>query len=158
LARSRLLWLAGIGLLPDLDLLIGRHSMESHSVGAAMLAGALAAWLRCPVARSRSRIFLAVCLAWVSHPLLDALGADSSPPYGVMLLWPFSSEHVMAGPVFDAISRRWWLPGFVSGNLAAMTKEVLILGPLALAYWAWNSRQLSAAQRPGVTSDGGQPR
>ena len=46
--------------------------------------------------------------------LFDWLGSDDFPPLGVMALWPFSSDFLFANAyVFDAISRRYWLPGFV---------------------------------------------
>ena len=66
--------LVAAGVAPDLDLLIGRHSAESHSMGAAMIAGTVAAWRRWPVAQTRLRIWLAVFAAWLSHPIMDALG------------------------------------------------------------------------------------
>jgi len=137
---GRSLWIAAFGLAADLDLLIGRHSMETHSFGAALLAGALAALLRWPLASTRVRIFLTAVLAWSTHPILDALGADTSPPFGVMMFWPLSGEHVMFGEVFLPISRRWWLPGFVAGNLAAAVREVAVLGPAALLTWIFAQR------------------
>lgn len=132
---SRSLWIAAFGLAPDLDLLVGRHSMETHSVGAAMLAGLVAACFRWPLASTRWRIFLTACLAWMTHPLLDALGADTSPPLGVMMFWPFSRDHVMLGAVFMPISRRWWVEGFFVGNLLAAVREVAILAPVAIVSW-----------------------
>jgi hypothetical protein len=99
--------LAGIGIAPDLDLLWGRHSMETHSIGAAAIVASIAAWQRWPVAScpsgSPSR--------WrdVSpHP--DAMGGHVVP-IGVMLLWPFSGAHQTAGSVY-AISRRYWRDDF----------------------------------------------
>jgi inner membrane protein len=136
----RTLWIAAFGLAADLDLLIGRHSMETHSVGAALLAGGVAAALRWPLAATRGRIFLTATLVWCTHPLLDALGADTSEPFGVMMLWPISNEHVMFDTVFAPISRRWWLPGFVVNNVVAAAREVLILGPLALGSWLMTRR------------------
>ena len=141
----RVAWLAAAGMAPDLDLLVGRHSMETHSVGAALIAGALAAWWRVPVARTRAGIFMAVALAWLSHPLLDMLGADTSEPIGVMLFWPFSTGHVAWVSVFDPISRRYWLPGFVERTVLAVGRELLILGPAVLAGW-WVTRRRQAAQ------------
>ena len=124
--------LAAVTLAPDLDLLIGRHSAETHSVGAAVIVAATAALMRWPVARERWRIGLAVLLAWISHPLLDSLGQDSSPPYGVMAFWPVSHEYVRAPfDLFMPIWRRYWEPGFLSHNLLAALRELLILGPLA---------------------------
>ena len=124
---------AAVGLAPDLDLLVGSHSTYTHSVGAVATVF-VAAWA---VSR-RPRVAAAVAAAWASHLLLDWLGSDTSPPLGIMALWPFSREHYLSSLyVFDAISRRYWLvEQFVWGNLTAALKEVLILGPLAsISYW-----------------------
>ena len=119
-----------IGVAPDLDLLVGTHSTYTHSVGAVAvwsLSRALAA------SQAPARGGRAIAAAWASHLLLDWLGSDTSPPIGIMALWPFSREHYQSSfYVFDAISRRYWLPEqFVWGNLKAALREVLILGPLA---------------------------
>lgn len=125
--------LAAIGIIPDLDLLIGRHSAESHSIGIAAFVASLAALARIPVAGGRARIWLAIFLAWMTHPLLDAFTADSSVPVGIMIWWPLSSAHYHSGIViFDSIYRRWWLPGFLAHNLVAALKELVILGPVML--------------------------
>lgn len=123
--------LVAIGIAPDLDLLIGRHSMETHSIGAAAIVATLAAWQRWPVASSRVAIWVAVALAWMSHPLLDALGSDTSAPYGVMAFWPFSTEHVRTGwDLFGPISRRYWRDDFWSINASSVLREVLVLAPI----------------------------
>lgn len=120
-----------IGVAPDLDLLWGRHNMETHSIGAAALVASVAAWQRWPVAASRTTIWIAVAMAWMSHPILDAMGSDTSVPIGVMALWPFSSTHVQTTwEVFGAISRRYWRDDFMSINGSSMLREVLILGPV----------------------------
>jgi len=125
--------LVAVGVAPDLDLFIGRHSMETHSVGAAVIVATLAAWQRWPVAASRTRIWLAVAAAWMSHPLLDALGSDTSPPIGVMAFWPFSTVHVQTSwHVFGAISRRYWRDDFWSLNLASISHELIVLVPILL--------------------------
>jgi len=137
--------LAAVAIAPDLDLLIGRHSGETHSLGAALVVGTLAAWMRWPVARERWRIGLAVFLAWASHPLLDAFGQDTSAPYGVMAFWPISREHVASSiGWFLPIYRRWWLPGFVAHNLTAALWEIVILVPVTAAVW-WIRRPVRAA-------------
>lgn len=136
-AARRALWaqtltLAVIGIAPDLDLLVGRHSAETHSLGAAVLVACVAAWWRWPVARDRWRIWMIVFLAWASHPLLDMLAPDSVPPYGVMFFWPLSHAYYISGlHVFDAISRTWWVPGFLTHDLWAIVREAAILGPVA---------------------------
>ncbi len=94
-----------IGLLPDLDLLVGAHSQYTHSVGAVAVVLAVA-WL---ATRGRSfRLALAIALAYASHPLLDWLGQDGTPPYGVMLLWPFDPGFHHSGlDLFTGISRQY---------------------------------------------------
>ena len=130
---------AAIGIAPDLDLLLGRHRLESHSIGMAAVAGALAALAGPRFAGSRLRTGLAVAAAWFSHAVLDYLGADTSHPYGVMIWWPFSSTFHYAGwTLLMPISRRWWLPGTVTHNLYAAVREIIVLGPLA-AIAAWIS-------------------
>ncbi len=125
------------GVLPDLDFLWGRHNMETHSLGAAVAAGVVA-WLW---RRGHGRFALNVSLAWASHVLFDWLGSDDTAPLGVMALWPVTSAFYFAHAyVFEAISRRYWLDGFLPHNLWAVTTEVLMLGPLlAVAAW-WRAR------------------
>jgi membrane-bound metal-dependent hydrolase YbcI (DUF457 family) len=128
--------LAAIGVVPDLDLLIGRHSAETHSIGAAAIAASIAALARLPVASTRTRIWLAVFLAWMTHPLLDAFTGDSSVPLGIMIAWPFSPAHHHSGiMLFDSIYRRYWLPGFFEHNAMAALKELMIVGPSAGLIW-----------------------
>ena len=129
-----------LGLLacvPDIDFLWGRHNYETHSLGAAVAAGfVVLAWTR-----GRGwRLALAVAAAWSSHVLLDWLGSDDSPPIGVMALWPISTEFYFADAwVFDAISRRPWRDDFISQNVIAIAKEILLLAPPAAAL-AWLRR------------------
>jgi membrane-bound metal-dependent hydrolase YbcI (DUF457 family) len=128
-------------VLPDLDFLWGRHNMETHSLGAAVLAG-LAVLLG---TRGRAvRLAVVVALAWASHVLFDWLGSDTTPPIGVMALWPVSREYYFAHAyVFEAISRRTQLPNFWSHNLYAVAREAVMLAPVAGAAWAlrWRKRR-----------------
>lgn len=120
--------LAVVASVPDLDLLIHSHRGESHSVGAALIAGA-AAW----VITRRPAWGTAVTLAWGSHVLLDWLSNDTRPPLGVMALWPFTREYYKASlEIFPPVSRRYWESRFWIYNLRAVVAEILILGPLAL--------------------------
>ncbi len=139
---------AAIGMAPDLDLLAGAHSTYTHSVGAvgAVFVAALG------ISR-QPRVAAAIAAAWGSHLLLDWLGSDTVPPIGIMALWPFTREHYQSSLfVFDAISRRYWLPDqFVWGNLKAAATEGLILGPVAaISYWR-------TYRRPGPISGPGAP-
>jgi membrane-bound metal-dependent hydrolase YbcI (DUF457 family) len=130
-----LLWPTAAAVLPDLDFLWGRHSMETHSLAAAASAGLVVlAWTR---GRGR-RLAVMVALAWASHVLFDWLGSDDTPPLGVMALWPFTSDFYFAHAyVFEAISRRTWLPNFWSHNLRAVAQEIAMLGPAAVFAWWW---------------------
>jgi len=125
-------------MAPDLDFLWGRHNMETHSLGAAVLAGLVVlAWTR----GRAPRLALAVTLAWASHVLFDWLGSDATPPLGVMALWPVTSEFYFAyAYVFEAISRRTHLPNFWPHNLWAVAKEVLMLAPVVVGMWALRRR------------------
>lgn len=135
--------LIAIGAAPDLDLLWGRHSRETHSVGAAIIVASLAAWQRWPVASTRWRIWFAVCAAWLTHPLLDALARDTSVPLGIMAFWPWSQEHYQTGlSVFGPISRRYWLDTFWPTNLTSIAREVVILAPIVAVVW-WRRRKSS---------------
>jgi hypothetical protein len=129
LGRNAFTLVALAAVLPDLDFLWGRHNMETHSLGAAVLAGL--ATLAYTAGRN-PRLALAVTLAWSTHVLFDWLGSDDTPPLGVMALWPLNSTFFFADAfVFEAISRRYWLPNFVSHNLFAVGKEIVMLAPLA---------------------------
>jgi membrane-bound metal-dependent hydrolase YbcI (DUF457 family) len=123
--------------LPDLDFLWGRHNMETHSVGFAVLIGvAVLAWSR------SARLGVACALAVMSHVLFDWLGSDDRPPLGVMAFWPLSREFYFADAfVFEAISRRYWLPNFVMHNLLAVARELAILAPVAAALWWTRGRR-----------------
>jgi len=132
--------LVAIGLAPDLDLLWGRHSRETHSVGAALIVATVAAWQRWPVASTRTRIWLAVCAAWLTHPLLDAMSSDTSIPVGIMAFWPLSTEFYSTGwDTFGPISRRYWLDNFWAINLTSIGRELVLLGPVSASVWWWKS-------------------
>lgn len=137
--RSAVLLPAIAAVLPDADFLWARHNMETHSLAAALVAGlAVLAWTR----GRTPHLALAVALAWASHVLFDWLGSDTTPPLGVMALWPFSSDFYFAHAfVFDAISRRTQQPDFWSHNLWAVGREVAMLAPVAGAAWWLKARE-----------------
>jgi membrane-bound metal-dependent hydrolase YbcI (DUF457 family) len=133
---------AGVATLPDLDLLVGLHSRYTHSIGAALVVFAAAfvvlsrsGWR---TLRLQAHAALAIGLSYASHVLLDWLGADSTPPFGIMALWPFSDAfYVSPVPIFLGISRRYWLAAAWKQNAASLLREVIILVPLAvLAVWS----------------------
>lgn len=147
-ARYRMLGLGvalgviAAGVAPDLDLLMGRHSQETHSAGAAVLAG-IVAWvvLKWKGSRRAGALAFAIAVAVGSHAFLDWLGSDSSAPIGIMALWPFSREYYESNAhVFMAVSRRYWLDEFWAYNLRVLARELLILGLPALAAEWWLRR------------------
>jgi hypothetical protein len=92
-------------------------------------------------ATRRRDLAVACALAWLSHVLFDWLGSDDFPPIGVMALWPFSNEFYFAYAfVFDAISRRYALPGFWWHNLRAVMKEIALLAPPTVLVLWWRAR------------------
>jgi inner membrane protein len=123
-------WFAAIGAAPDFDLLFGTHSTYTHSVGAvALTALVVYAWGR----GTRPRHALACAGAVASHILLDWLGSDTTPPIGIMALWPFTHEYYQSPFfVFMAITRRWWLPQFYTWNVVAALREIVILAPITI--------------------------
>jgi hypothetical protein len=152
---AAVLTVAVAGALPDIDFLWGRHNAETHSLGAAVLAGlavlAWARWANLKVCPHPYRLALAVSLAWASHLLFDWLGSDDTPPLGVMALWPLNSTYYFAHAyVFEAISRRYWLSNFWSHNLYAVAKEILILGPVFVAIRAFRLRARRRFHHPGT--------
>lgn len=141
-ASRRALLFATLACLPDLDLLVGAHTMYTHSVGAVFLV-TLLAW----ASGSRWSLVAACTLAYATHPFLDWLGRDASPPLGIMALWPFGSDYFMAPqPIITPVSRRYWLPGFWSHNLRVVSTEILVFGSIAAAaYWfRWRRRSVQA--------------
>jgi inner membrane protein len=120
---------AAIGMVPDVDLLVGLHSMYTHSVAAVAVAAALA-WLARPERGARWALACAASLA--SHVVLDWLGTDTVSPIGVMALWPFSLDFYQSPlQVFPAVSRRFGQWSFVVQNAKAALFEIVVLGPIA---------------------------
>jgi inner membrane protein len=141
----------------DLDLLVGLHSRQSHSIGAAALVFA-ASWL---VLRGRpaagAATALALSLSYASHILLDFFGSDTTPPLGIMALWPFSSDFYLS-PValFMGISRRYWLAAAWAQNARSVAHELLVMLPLAgLACWLrWRFVGVARDSGPAKTAGG----
>jgi hypothetical protein len=128
----------------DIDLMFGSHSGPTHGVGAAVIAGVVTVLVvsavRWPITTRTTvgvgRLGLAVMAAYATHTLLDWLGTDSSPPIGIMALWPLSREyHESAVHLFMAISRRYWLAEFWRHNVYALARELVILVPTAAIVW-----------------------
>ena len=141
---------AAAGMAADLDLLVGAHSGPTHGLGAALIVGAVTwLFLRRSGRRPAWRPSCAVAAAYASHTLLDWLGTDSSPPIGIMALWPFRRGYYESPwHVFMAISRRYWLPEFWTANIHALGRELVILVPIALVTVMLRRRPGAAARAP----------
>jgi inner membrane protein len=131
---------------PDLDLLFHAHSTYTHSIGAALLVGVAALVL---TRQGRWLTACAAAAAVATHGLLDWLGSDTTPPIGIMALWPWSTDFYQSSlHVFGAVSRRYWQREFYTANAWALLRELVILVPIAAAaYWfaARRRRFVSAA-------------
>lgn len=92
-----------LAVSPDLDFLPGLlqgqpalyHQGISHSLGCAIFVSVLAALLygKGRAAASLGGLFF---LAYGSHLVMDMLGPDSRPPYGIPLFWPVSDQYYIA--------------------------------------------------------------
>jgi inner membrane protein len=125
--RKALLVGAALGTLPDFDVLIDygdavsnmtMHRGFSHSLfvlsGVALLLWAsLRAWWR-PVSEAPVRWLLAIVLALVTHPLLDAFTV-----YGTQLLWPLATLPPVVGGSMFIIDPLYTLPLLIAVAVAS---------------------------------------
>jgi inner membrane protein len=132
-------------LAPDLDLAFrfvdGRnhHGQETHSLGVAAIAAGSAFALALLLRYQRALVLaVAVGLAWSSHVLLDYLNVDTSPPIGILALWPFSGAYFkIPWPIFLDVGRTLDL-GTMRHNALAAAWECVVLLPVLV--WAWRFR------------------
>ena len=126
-----------IGAVPDLDLVFHIHRTFTHSAGAVIFVGLFAAALAANAERPIARVALMCAGAYATHLLLDWLAADTSSPYGIQVMWPFSDGWYISGwNVFRQTARRHVLTASVVGaNLRAVVQEIAILGPLLVGLW-----------------------
>ena len=128
-------------IAPDLDFALvpfglAVHQGASHSIGAAVLAGAvvvvIAALLRWP---RPPALGLAALLGWSSHVVLDLLNLDTHPPIGLMALWPFTEGYYkVPWPIFMDIGRTLdWKT--VRHDALALAWEAALLCPLLVVTW-----------------------
>jgi membrane-bound metal-dependent hydrolase YbcI (DUF457 family) len=135
--------------LPDIDFgisyLLGRnvHHHFTHGVGCAALFAAAALVVSRALARSRpGRDALILAVAYLSHLGLDLFSRDTAPPYGLQLLWPFTDAFYIS-PIllFDDVWRGTLAKLFGMHNWLAVSREILIVGPLTALVWVWWRRR-----------------
>ena len=121
---------------PDLDLLFrGYHRSFTHSLTAVLIVWIIAAGVTGQVQRWRTAIICAC--AYASHLLLDWLGADTLPPLGLQVFWPFVRDYFVSGlNVFAETERRqpFSEPTLVK-NVWAVAREIAIMAPIAAGLW-----------------------
>ncbi len=137
----------------DFDLLAGLltgnteafHRTISHSfLGTGIVALVFAACLWAKDQTNIPRLYLMIILALTSQLLIDWISYDDSVPRGIPLLWPWSPEHYMSNaPLFLHVRRDHLLTmPVILHNLKAVSREMLILGPVALlACWVAGIRR-----------------
>jgi membrane-bound metal-dependent hydrolase YbcI (DUF457 family) len=137
-------WLLPLGAmlaaLPDADLLFPvAHRGATHSVTAAALVFIIAAAVTGWVTGRVSWRIAALCgLAYASHLPLDWLSADTYPPRGIQMLWPFSDTWFISElDLFPRIERRqpFSIPTMTANAWAAVV-EIVVMAPVlaAIAY------------------------
>jgi len=130
-------------VLPDADFLLGWHSRYTHSIGAALAVVVIARY----ASRVASwRMAVAIGAAYSSHVILDWLGTDTTPPIGIMALWPVTTDYYQSDLYWFPAIWRTYQAGFWVHNIAAAVWETLVLGPIAAAAWWWT--------QSGPTEDG----
>ena len=130
LADRRVVVFGLLGVLPDIDFLFGVHSTYTHSVGAIVVVGLLGGFTGL---QAGVRVRVAAAAAYGSHVVLDWLGSDAVAPIGVMALWPLSSEFFLSDRFwFMSVCREYWLTQCWWHNTWGLTRELLVLGPVAL--------------------------
>ncbi len=164
LDRTLTLTAASLAMLPDVDLLgrlfggpfAGAHRTVTHSIGAVIVVTIIAAVVTAKVTRrNRARIVAVCAAAYASHLVLDWLGVDTTFPYGLQALWPFSDRFYISGwDIFGPTARigLFTAPTMLV-NLKAVVQETAILGPIVLLLWLVRTgRVASTSKSPGPTS------
>ena len=113
------------------------HHYFTHSLGFASLFS-LGTYVAARLAKrpEPGRDTLLVAIAYLTHMGLDLFSRDTSRPYGMELLWPFSERFVIAPlPLFDDIHRGTLAKLLSLHNWLAVGREILIVGPVAFLAW-----------------------
>jgi membrane-bound metal-dependent hydrolase YbcI (DUF457 family) len=149
-------WLARIGgpstiacamlaAAPDLDVLVGQHRSVTHSLTSAVVVAVIVAMVAARIRRPIARLSLLCGGAWGSHLLLDWLGTDNYPPFGIQLLWPFSHRWFISGLNLFTQTRHEYVftVEALRVNAGAIAFETLVLGPIVALLWLVREKALA---------------
>jgi len=165
---AALAWLCAFAAIaPDLDFLpgalLGRpalyHQGASHSLVAATGFSLLLAVGYVRGRRGLAAAWVPLLLAYLSHLVLDLVGPDHRPPFGIPLFWPFSDATFLSPVTLLAgfhhagstgASVREWLAGvFEVRNLLALGTEIAIFAPPVILVELWTRRRAASQTVPG---------
>jgi len=142
----------GAAVAPDLDFAwklidgVNHHQAQGHSIGVGLGLAVAVTLAAAAVQVPRPwGLGLAALGGWSSHLLLDLLNVDTSPPMGLMALWPFTDRYFKSPwPVFLDIGRtlNWRTVRHVT---VATAWELAILCPLLVTAWRARARQRAGA-------------
>ena len=134
--------------MPDLDILPGLvlgdprafHHQGTHSIVAAAGFGILISLLSGMWSSARLKWGIWAAGIYASHVLLDLLGDDLIPPFGVQLLWPFSEEYFISPvTIFRSVYFGHSIPLTQTlssvKNLFAALQEILLISPFVALSW-----------------------
>src|SRR5205809_6237507 len=121
-----------LAAIPDLDLLVHFHRTVTHSIGAVMFVGMVAAIIAMRSRRPIVRVALMCAGAYATHLVLDWVAADSLPPYGIQAFWPFSNAWVISGwDLFRQTERRHFLSAAtILINMRSVGHDIAMLAPV----------------------------
>ena len=151
-SRRRAAVTVGAALAPDLDFAwqlldgVNHHQAQGHSIGIGIVVAAAVTLVAAAGRAPRPwALGLAALAGWTSHVLLDLLNVDTSPPIGLMALWPFSAGYFKSPwSLFLDIGRTLnWRT--VRHDAVAIVWEVGVLCPVVIATWRVRARRRAGA-------------
>ncbi len=150
-----------VAVLPDFDFLFGIIEGEPnryhHGLSHSLAVGLVVSIVLAAVFSSENRFWMITCLlffVYAGHLVLDLLSSDSSHPYGLQLLWPFSSEYLISPKkIFLDIRRENSSTEFVQSllsnahNYRAVLWEAVLLAPPLVALRILANRRVGGEWR-----------
>ncbi len=154
-----------LAMAPDLDFLPGLlvglpvlyHQGISHSLAFALAVSCIVtmlcrSWLQGHFLGNWMTLFA----AYTSHLLIDLLGPDRRPPFGIPLFWPVLDEHYLSS--FQLLlgashakstltGTSGWLAGILQfRNVVAILTEIAVIAPVVLLVQFLTRRRSRPAQ------------